>query len=70
MMPARVRRIGKRFIAEALLSQLSEADRVAIGRALLISTSDPALFVDLSAAARDVETAALRLARGGFEREC
>ena len=64
------RRIGKRAIAEALLSQLSQADRLAVGRALLISTSDPALFVDLSTAARDVEAAALHLAREAFSKEC
>ncbi|MBN2631591.1 MAG: hypothetical protein JXR75_13755 [Rhodobacteraceae bacterium] len=63
-------RIGKRAIAEALLSQLSQADRVAVGRQLLISTTEPALFAALSAAARDVETAALRLARADFEKEC
>lgn len=63
-------RIGKRFIAEALLSQLPEADRVALGRLLLISITDPALFAALSVAARDIETAALRLARAGFEGEC
>lgn len=63
-------RIGKRFIAEALLSQLSDADRLAVGRALILSTQDPALFAQVSAAARDIETVALRLARQGFEKEC
>ncbi len=62
--------ITKRSIAEALLSRLPQSDRLAVGRALLISTTEPALFADLSAAARDVETAALRLSRAGFEREC
>lgn len=63
-------RLGKRVIAEALLSQVSQAGRLAVGRALLTSTTDPALFAELSAAAQDVETAALRLSRAGFEREC
>lgn len=62
--------ISRRMIAEALLSGLSPAERIAIGRELLITTTNPALFADLSAAARDIEAAALRLARIGFEREC
>lgn len=62
--------ITRRSIAEALLSQLPQSVRLAVGRALLTSTTDPALFADLSAAAQDVETAAVRLSRTGFEREC
>lgn len=62
--------ISKRSIAEALLAHLSQSVRLEVGRSLLISTTDPALFDDLSVAARDVETAALRLSRAGFEREC
>lgn len=63
-------RPSKRLIAEALLSRLPESDRLEVGRSLLISITDPALFADLSVAARDTETAALRLARAGIEREC
>lgn len=67
-MPAR--RIGKRAIAEALLSQLSDADRLAVAHRLILSTEDPALFADVSTVARDAETVALRLSRQGFEEEC
>lgn len=62
--------LSKRAIAEALLSGVSQSDRLAVGRALLISTTDPALSADLSAAARSVETTALQLSRACFEREC
>lgn len=62
--------VTRRTIAEALLSGLSQSVRLEVGRSLLISTTDPALFDQLSVAARDVETAALRLSRAGFEREC
>lgn len=68
--PVRCIRPSKRLIAEALLSLLSQSDRLEVGRSLLISITDPALFADLSVAARDTETAALRLARAGIEREC
>lgn len=63
-------RVSKATIARALLDRLPDADRIAIGRELLTSTSDPALFPSLLGAARDVETAAVRLARVGFETEC
>lgn len=62
--------VTRRTVAEALLSRLPQSDRLEVGRSLLISITDPALFADLSVAARDTETAALRLARAGIEREC
>ena len=57
-------------IARALLERLPDADRIAIGRELLTSTTDPALSPSLLGAARDVAAAAVRLAQVGFETEC
>lgn len=61
---------GKRALAEMLLSRLPQADRIAVGRELLISTSDPALLADLSEAASDAETTAIRLTQAVLEQEC
>ena len=54
----------------ALAAALPEADRIALLRDLVSTIHDPAQFAALSAVGRDIEAAALRLARIGFEREC
>lgn len=54
----------------ALAAALPEPDRIALLRDLLSTIHDPAHFAALSALARDIEAAALRLSRIGFEREC